>query len=243
MAGAPQARQRHSCCLSMCASQCCVRVVSLRGHPIGLRAGSRRSLDPEDSFEAHIKDTLDAGGGLCDPDVVRATVNAGPEAIAQLNEWGVNFDTDGNSLHLTREGGHSFRRVVHVADATGKAITQTLTDQVLDNGNIELFNDRVAIDLINLSTLGRHHSRCAGAYVLNRTTGRVEVFQSRFVILATGGASKVYLYTSNPDSSTGDGIAMAWRAGCRVANMEFNPVSPDLPISSPRWVFPDFRGS
>ena len=116
--------------------------------------------------------------------------------------------------------------MVHVADATGKAITQTLTDQVLDNGNIELFNDRVAIDLINLSTLGRHHSRCAGAYVLNRSTGRVEVFQSRFVILATGGASKVYLYTSNPDSSTGDGIAMAWRAGCRVANMEFNQFHP-----------------
>ena len=113
-----------------------------------------------------------------------------------------------------------------MADATGKAITQTLTDQVLDNGNIELVNDRVAIDLINLSTLGRHHSRCAGAYVLIRTTGRVEVFQSRFVILATGGASKVYLYTSNPDSSTGDGIAMAWRAGCRVANMEFNQFHP-----------------
>ena len=210
----------------MCASRCCARVISLRGSSHWAQGGVAAVTDPEDSFEAHIKDTLDAGGGLCDPDVVRATVNAGPEAIAQLNEWGVNFDTDGNSLHLTREGGHSFRRVVHVADATGKAITQTLTDQVLDNGNIELFNDRVAIDLINLSTLGRHHSRCAGAYVLNRTTGRVEVFQSRFVILATGGASKVYLYTSNPDSSTGDGIAMAWRAGCRVANMEFNQFHP-----------------
>jgi len=190
------------------------------------QGGVAAVTDPEDSFESHVADTLDAGAGLCDPEVVRATVAAGPDAIAQLAQWGVNFDTEGNALHLTREGGHSFRRVVHVADATGKAITQTLTDQVLDNGNIELFNDRVAIDLINLSTLGRHHSRCAGAYVLNRSTGRVEVFQSRFVILATGGASKVYLYTSNPDSSTGDGIAMAWRAGCRVANMEFNQFHP-----------------
>ena len=190
------------------------------------QGGVAAVTDPEDSFDAHIRDTLDAGAGLCDSDVVRSTVNAGPDAIAQLSEWGVDFDTEGNALHLTREGGHSFRRVVHVADATGKAITQTLTDKVLDNGNIELFDDRVAIDLINLSTLGRHHSRCAGAYVLNRTTGRVEVFQSRFVILATGGASKVYLYTSNPDSSTGDGIAMAWRASCRVANMEFNQFHP-----------------
>jgi L-aspartate oxidase len=190
------------------------------------QGGVAAVTDPEDSFESHIADTLDAGAGLCDPEVVRATVSGGPDAIAKLTERGVVFDTEGNALHLTREGGHSHRRVVHVADATGKAITQTLTDQVLDNGNIELFNDRVAIDLINLSTLGRHHSRCAGAYVLNRTTGRVEVFQSRFVILATGGASKVYLYTSNPDSSTGDGIAMAWRAGCRVANMEFNQFHP-----------------
>ena len=190
------------------------------------QGGVAAVTDPEDSFESHIADTLDAGAGLCDPDVVKATVHAGPDAIAKLTERGVVFDTEGNALHLTREGGHSHRRVVHVADATGKAITRTLTDQVLDNGNIELFNDRVAIDLINLSTLGRHHSRCAGAYVLNRTTGRVEVFQSRFVILATGGASKVYLYTSNPDSSTGDGIAMAWRAGCRVANMEFNQFHP-----------------
>jgi L-aspartate oxidase len=115
---------------------------------------------------------------------------------------------------------------VHVADATGKAITQTLTEQVLDHPNIELFNDRIAIDLINLSKLGRYPNRCAGAHVLNQSTGRVEVFQSKFVVLATGGASKVYLYTSNPDGSTGDGIAMAWRAGCRVANMEFNQFHP-----------------
>ena len=181
---------------------------------------------PEDSFEHHIQDTLDAGAGLCDASVVEMTVQRAPEAVRRLAELGVQFDREQNEYHLTREGGHSQRRVLHVADATGKAITQTLTDRVLDHANIELLTDRMAIDLINLSKLGRYPSRCAGAYVLNRTTGHVEVFQAKFVVLATGGASKVYLYTSNPDSSTGDGIAMAWRAGCRVANMEFNQFHP-----------------
>jgi L-aspartate oxidase len=138
----------------------------------------------------------------------------------------VHFDAEDNHFHLTREGGHSFRRILHVADATGRAIIETLTQRVLDHPRIELFRDRVAIDLINLSKFSRHPTRCAGAYVLNRSTGHVEVFQAKFVILATGGASKVYLYTSNPDSSTGDGIAMAWRAGCRIANMEFNQFHP-----------------
>ncbi|MDG2278229.1 MAG: L-aspartate oxidase [Pseudomonadales bacterium] len=181
---------------------------------------------PEDSFDAHIADTLEAGAGLCDERVVSMVVEEAPAVIKALVESGVNFDQEDNEYHLTREGGHSMRRVLHVADATGKAITRTLTDQVLDHKNIDLKNDRLAIDLINLSKLGRYPSRCAGAYVLNRTTGHVEVFQARFVILATGGASKVYLYTSNPDSSTGDGIAMAWRAGCRVTNMEFNQFHP-----------------
>tara|TARA_E500000178_G_scaffold313468_1_gene330885 strand:- start:3284 stop:4927 length:1644 start_codon:yes stop_codon:yes gene_type:complete len=190
------------------------------------QGGIAAVTDPEDSFDAHMRDTLEAGAGLCDADVVRNIIECAPEIIQQLSSWGVSFDQEDNLLHLTREGGHSHRRVAHVADATGKAVTRTLTDRALDHPNIELFNDRVAIDLINLSKLGRYPRRCAGAYVLNRTTGRVEVFQSRFVILATGGASKVYLYTSNPDSSTGDGIAMAWRAGCRVANMEFNQFHP-----------------
>ena len=181
---------------------------------------------PEDSFNEHVQDTLDAGAGLCDEDIVRLTVEGAPRAIGKLSRWGVNFDRDENEYHLTREGGHSQRRVLHVADATGRAITETLTQRVLDHPQIELHNDRLAIDLINLSKLGRYPSRCAGAYVLNRTTGHVEVFQARFVVLATGGASKVYLYTSNPDSSTGDGIAMAWRAGCRIANMEFNQFHP-----------------
>ena len=181
---------------------------------------------PEDTYAQHIQDTLDAGAGLCDRSIVELTVESAPAAIARLSQLGVSFDREENEFHLTREGGHSQRRVLHVADATGKAITETLTARVLDHPNIELINDRLAIDLINLSKLGRYPSRCAGAYVLNRTTGHVEVFQAPFVILATGGASKVYLYTSNPDSSTGDGIAMAWRAGCRIANMEFNQFHP-----------------
>ncbi len=190
------------------------------------QGGIAAVTDPEDSIDAHIEDTLNAGAGLCDPEVVRYTVEHAPAAIDQLLRWGVRFDTEHDRFHLTREGGHSFRRVLHVADATGRAIIDTLTRRVLDHPRIELLRDRVAIDLINLSKYGRHPNRCAGAYVLNRTTGHVEVFQSRFVILATGGASKVYLYTSNPDSSTGDGIAMAWRAGCRIANMEFNQFHP-----------------
>ena len=190
------------------------------------QGGVAAVTDPEDSLESHVEDTLAAGAGLCDRDVVEFTVARAPAAIRLLVEQGVNFDRDDNEYHLTREGGHRFRRVLHVADATGKAIVTRLTERVLDAPGIELFDDRVAIDLINLSRLGRHANRCAGAYVLNRSTGRVEVFQARFVILATGGASKVYLYTSNPDSSTGDGIAMAWRAGCRIANMEFNQFHP-----------------
>ncbi len=190
------------------------------------QGGIAAVTDPEDSVESHIQDTLVAGSGLCDPEVVSQTVKGAAESIDDLVRWGVQFDVEDNHFHLTREGGHSFRRILHVADATGRAIIETLTRQVLDHPRIELMRDRVAIDLINLSKFGRHPNRCAGAYVLNRTSGHVEVFQARYVILATGGASKVYLYTSNPDSSTGDGIAMAWRAGCRIANMEFNQFHP-----------------
>jgi L-aspartate oxidase len=190
------------------------------------QGGIASVTDPDDSLQAHVEDTLTAGAGLCDKDVVEFTVAHAPDAINQLTQWGVQFDQQHNEFHLTREGGHSFRRILHVADATGREINERLTEQVLDHPNIELFNDRVAIDLINLSKLGRYPNRCAGAYVLNRSTDHVEVFEAKFVILATGGASKVYLYTTNPDGSTGDGIAMAWRAGCRVANMEFNQFHP-----------------
>ncbi len=190
------------------------------------QGGVAAVTDPTDSVEAHVEDTVNAGAGLCDRDIVNFTVAHAADAIRHLTDQGVGFDRVNDGYHLTREGGHRFRRVLHVADATGKAIVAKLTEQVLNAPGIELFDDRVAIDLINLSRLGRYANRCAGAYVLNRTTGHVEVFQARFVILATGGASKVYLYTSNPDSSTGDGIAMAWRAGCRIANMEFNQFHP-----------------
>jgi L-aspartate oxidase len=190
------------------------------------QGGIASVMDPEDSIASHVNDTLRAGAGLCDEAVVTRTVERGPETIRQLGRWGVRFDSFDNEFHLTREGGHSFRRILHVADATGKAMMETLTQRVLDHPGIDLIDDRVAIDLINLNKLGRFPNRCAGAYVFNRSTGHVEVFQARFVVVATGGASKVYLYTSNPDSSTGDGIAMAWRAGCRVANMEFNQFHP-----------------
>ncbi|MEQ8483373.1 MAG: L-aspartate oxidase [Pseudomonadales bacterium] len=190
------------------------------------QGGIASVTDPEDSVDSHVDDTLVAGAGLSDPDIVRYIVARAPDMIAQLVRWGVQFDGENNHFHLTREGGHSFRRILHVADATGRAIIETLTRRVLDHPNIQLMRDRVAIDLVNLSKFGRHPNRCAGAYVFNRSSGHVELFQSRFVILATGGASKVYLYTSNPDSSTGDGIAMAWRAGCRIANMEFNQFHP-----------------
>jgi len=190
------------------------------------QGGIAAVTDPEDSPTSHIEDTLTAGAGLCDQEAVRFTVEGAGKAIDDLLRWGVNFDAEDNHFHLTREGGHSFRRILHVADATGRAIIETLTQRVLDHPRIELFRDRVAIDLINQSKFSRHPTRCAGAYVLNRSTGHVEVFQAKYVILATGGASKVYLYTSNPDSSTGDGIAMAWRAGCRIANMEFNQFHP-----------------
>ena len=190
------------------------------------QGGVAAVMDPDDSIAAHVEDTFNAGAGLCDREIVEFTVARAAAAISRLQSQGVDFDSADNEYHLTREGGHRFRRVLHVADATGRAIVSKLTERVLDSPGIEMFDDRVAIDLINLSRLGRYANRCAGAYVLNRTTGRVEVFQARFVILATGGASKVYLYTSNPDSSTGDGIAMAWRAGCRIANMEFNQFHP-----------------
>ena len=137
----------------------------------------------------------------------------------------MDFDKENNQLHLTMEGGHSHRRVAHVADATGREITQKLSEKVLDHHNIEIPRPN-GTDLINLNKVNGYPSACAGAHVLNTTTDRVEVFQAKAVVIATGGASKVYLYTSNPDGSTGDGIAMAYRAGCRIANMEFNQFHP-----------------
>ncbi|MEZ5509055.1 MAG: L-aspartate oxidase [Gammaproteobacteria bacterium] len=195
------------------------------------QGGVAAVLDESDSVEAHVEDTLIAGAGLCHEDAVRQTVSNGPAAIRWLIDQGVGFTTEqlGNGqleYHLTREGGHSHRRVIHAADATGFAISSTLIEKVKQQTNVALFESRVAIDLITTQKLGLPGNRVLGAYVLNNDTGQVEVHEARFVVLATGGASKAYLYTSNPDVATGDGIAMAWRAGCRVGNMEFNQFHP-----------------
>ena len=189
------------------------------------QGGIAAVTDPIDSLESHESDTITAGSGLCHLDTVKTVVESAPLVIEQLSQWGVDFDLRGNEYHLTKEGGHSNRRILHVADATGKAIIEVLTQKTLDHPNIDLFEDKVAIDLAKRRNTAGQYS-CTGAYVLNKNSGKVEVFQAAHTILATGGASKVYLYTTNPDGSTGDGIAMAWRAGCRVSNMEFNQFHP-----------------
>ncbi|MDE0452424.1 MAG: L-aspartate oxidase [Gammaproteobacteria bacterium] len=182
---------------------------------------------PADSPEDHIRDTIRAGAGLCNEEIVRYAVENGPGIIERLVGYGLSFDTDREAaFHLTREGGHSHRRVLHVADHTGQAIEGTLTQRALEHPGIEFMIGRVAIDVITTGKLGLSPQRAIGAYVYNRATDDVELIQASNVVLATGGASKVYLYTSNPDGATGDGTAMAWRAGCRVSNMEFNQFHP-----------------
>ncbi len=195
------------------------------------QGGISSVLRPDDSFASHVEDTLNAGAGLCNEEAVRFTVEKGPENIQWLADLGVPFTSDlskegQKTWHLTREGGHSYRRVIHAADATGKALETTLLNHALHSDNIEIFNHHNAVDLITGGKLGLDHNRCIGAYAYNKQKDCVESFQARSVVLATGGASKVYLYTSNPDGATGDGIAMAWRAGCRVANMEFMQFHP-----------------
>jgi len=184
------------------------------------QGGISAVLEPDDSVELHTEDTMIAGAGLCDEEVVSFTAAAGKQSIEWLTDLGMPFTRDRQEIsdsgfHLTREGGHSKRRVVHAADATGKALQQTLSAHVHEQSNITIFDQHIAIDLINTD------GQCRGLYALNRDNQHVDVFSAQKIVLATGGASKVYLYTSNPDGSTGDGIAMAWRAGCRVANMEF----------------------
>ncbi len=196
------------------------------------QGGVAAVLDPGDSIEAHVRDTLAAGAGLCREEVVRHVVERGPGAIRWLLDLGVPFTMEATEdgqvrYHLTREGGHSHRRVIHAADATGRAIERTLLERVRETPDVELLPQRVAVDLVTAARLGLPGGdRVLGAYVLDRRSGRVEAVRARAVVLATGGASKVYLYTSNPDCATGDGIAMAWRAGCRVANMEFMQFHP-----------------
>ena len=199
------------------------------GSTLYAQGGIAAVLDKTDSIESHIKDTITAGAGLCHEDAVRFTVEHSNKAIQELIQLGVPFTRNdtGEGYHLTREGGHSQRRVIHAEDATGRAVETTLDRQVRQHDNIHLFEQHIAIDLITRRKAGIDGTdRCLGAYILDRIEKKVEVFKARFTVLATGGASKVYLYTSNPDTSTGDGIAMAWRAGCRVANMEFNQFHP-----------------
>jgi len=190
------------------------------------QGGIAAVLDEMDSAESHIADTLDAGAGLCHPDAVRFTVENSTAAIRWLIDQGVAFTREDGDYHLTKEGGHSHRRIIHSADATGRAVHGTLIERVRAAENVDCFEHHVALDLIRQPNPTTGRFRCAGAYIYNKATEEVELFQAKAVILATGGSSKAYLYTSNPDGASGDGIAMAWRAGCRVANMEFNQFHP-----------------
>ena len=193
------------------------------------QGGVAAVLDQTDSIEQHIDDTMIAGGHLCHLDAVKFTVEGGQDAVDFLLKQGVQFTLDEHeNLHLTREGGHSQRRIIHAADATGKAISTTLVERAQEKENIHLFENVVAIDVITTQKAQIEHSenRAIGVYALDETTGEVKTFLAPFTALACGGAMKAYLYTSNPDIATGDGIAMAWRAGCRIANMEFNQFHP-----------------
>jgi len=192
------------------------------------QGGIAAVLEPGDTFESHIEDTMIAGAGLNDRATVELVVERAPAAIERLTQLGVPFSMDGNAPHLTREGGHSHRRIVHVDDATGWAVQEALQRAAEAHPNITLVPDMVAIDLAT----SRHEERYSGAgnvwgvYAVNRATDRVETFTARATILATGGAGRTYLFSTAPRGATGDGIAMAWRAGCRVANMEFMQFHP-----------------
>ena len=200
------------------------------GSSLYAQGGIAAVLDKEDDFESHIKDTHVSGAGLCKDAAVRKVVQGAPAAINWLIDKGVKFtvvdgpeyDGEDSEYHLTREGGHSHRRVIHAKDATGREVETTLEQNVRAQPNVNILENYIAIDLITAQKLkGQSGSRCYGAYALDIDGGRVETFSARAVILSSGGASKAYLYTTNPDTSTGDGIAMAWRAGCRIGNMEF----------------------
>ncbi len=180
----------------------------------------------EDSFELHVADTLEAGAGLCDETAVRTIVMEGPERVRELVELGLHFDDREIGGHrepdLGREGGHSKRRVLHVQDVTGLEIERTLLRQLGQAAQVELLENHMAVDLITAGKLGfATEDRCLGVYVLDENSGDVETIRTDRLILATGGCGKVYLYTTNPDIATGDGVAMAWRAGAVIANMEF----------------------
>ena len=198
-----------------------------QGSTFWAQGGMAAVLHNRDTIDSHVADTLAAGAGLCHRDAVEFTVSNSRRCVEWLVEQGVDFDLreaprnqPSKEFHLTMEGGHSHRRIIHAADRTGRAISEVLTDRVIAAENIEIFTHRVAVDLVV------NNGRCEGAYILDEQSGHVDLFQASSVVLATGGASKAYLYTSNPDGASGDGIAMAWRAGCRVANLEFNQFHP-----------------
>ncbi|HEY8269912.1 MAG TPA: L-aspartate oxidase [Pseudobdellovibrionaceae bacterium] len=199
------------------------------------QGGIAAVMSQEDSFESHIQDTLTAGAGLCKPEVVANFIEQAPDRIQDLLDWGVHFDlrrgvdNEENSIDLTREGGHSYRRILHFEDQTGHEVHQTLLRRIRENPNIELLENHFAIDLIinkQVDTYDMSPTRCVGAYSLNKKTGEVAAFLGKSTVLATGGAGKVYLYTSNWSGATGDGIAMAYRAGARIANLEFMQFHP-----------------
>src|SRR5438876_8107880 len=180
----------------------------------------------EDSFELHVHDTLEAGAGLCDEAVVRTIVTEGPDRIGELAAFGLRFDerevSGHRELDLGKEGGHSKRRVLHVRDVTGKEVEETLLRELDRQSRVELLENHMAVDLITAAKLGfATEDRCLGAYVLDETAGKVETIRADRIVLANGGCGKAYLYTTNPDIATGDGVTMAWRAGAPIANMEF----------------------
>ncbi len=192
------------------------------------QGGISAVLDKTDSLDSHIKDTLNAGAGLCDEDIVRLTVSQGRKSIDWLRKQGVDFTKEiSGQLHLNREGGHSHRRIVHATDATGKAMSLVLMQRSQEHPNIKIFENHNVIDLITADKLNPAVEKVVvGAYVLDTKNQQVKSMAARVVVLATGGASKVYLYSTNPHISTGDGIALAWRAGCHISNMEFMQFHP-----------------
>lgn len=191
------------------------------------QGGIAAVIDEHDSIEDHVQDTLTAGAGLCDEDVVRTILTEGPERIRELQRGGARFTEKGGALHLGREGGHGTNRIVHAADATGREVERSLLERVKDHSAIRIFEHHTALELITEHHLGQYISKvtpkitCFGAYVLSEPEDKVYTFLARITLLATGGAGQTYLHTTNPTIATGDGIAMAYRAKARIANMEF----------------------
>ncbi len=214
------------------------------------QGGIAAVLGPDDRFEYHIQDTLTVGEGLSHPDIVELVVRQGPERVRELIDLGAHFDTDKeNGYDLGREGGHSRRRVIHAQDMTGAEVERILAEKVLAHPHIRVFENHMGVNLITLERVVRQgrevteaERTCLGAYVLNKETGQVDTFPARITLLATGGVGKVYLYTSNPDIATGDGMAMAYRAGAVHRQHGVRPVPPHLPVSSRRQEFSDLRG-